>query len=58
VASGQVRNAANLGIDEEGYDLEGHVTAATEIPTSVENDMTVAAFGAFSRLSVDERTCH
>jgi len=54
VASGRVRNAANLGIDEEGYDLEGHVIAATGVPTSVENDMTVAAFGAFKRLSVDD----
>jgi glucokinase len=56
VAAGRVRNAANLGIDEEGYDLEGHVSAATGVPTSVGNDMTAAAFGAFSLLSIDEPT--
>jgi glucokinase len=54
VFSGHVRNAANLGIDESGFDLEGHVTAATGIPTAVENDMTVAAFGAFRQLSIGE----
>lgn len=54
VSSGRVRNAANLGIDENGYDLEGYVTTATGVSTSVENDMTVAAFGAFSQLSITE----
>lgn len=56
VSSGHVRNAANLGIDEAGYDLEGYVTTATGIPTSIENDMTVAAFGAYSQLSLTEPT--
>lgn len=54
VSSGRVRNAANLGIDESGYDLQRHVTSATGVATSVENDMTVAAYGAFSQLSVEE----
>jgi len=54
VSSGHVRNAANLGIDEDGYDLEGYVATATGVATSVENDMTVAAFGAFSQLSRTE----
>lgn len=54
VFSGQVRNAANLGIDEEAFDLAGYVTSSTGVPTSVENDMTVAAYGAFSQLSIDE----
>ena len=54
VSGGRVRNAANLGIDESGYDLGGYVTRATGLPTSVENDMTVAAFGAFNRLAADE----
>jgi predicted NBD/HSP70 family sugar kinase len=56
VSSGHVRNAANLGIDEAGYDLQGHVTTATGVPASIENDMTVAAFGAYSQLSLTEPT--
>jgi glucokinase len=54
VFSGKVRNAANLGIDEDAFDLAGYVATSTGVPTSVENDMTVAAYGAFSRLSIDE----
>jgi glucokinase len=54
VSSGHVRNAANLGIDETGYDLGAYVTTATGVATFVENDMTVAAFGAFSQLSRTE----
>lgn len=54
VSDGWVRNAANLGIGEEGYDLRSQIAAATGLPTSVENDMTVAAFGAFTRLSMVE----
>lgn len=56
VSSGHVRNAANLGIGETAYDLEGHVTTATGIPTLIENDMTVAAYGAYSQLSLTEPT--
>lgn len=56
VYSGQVHNAANLGIDKEGYDLGGYVSTATGVPTLVENDMTVAAYGAFRRLSTVEPT--
>lgn len=54
VSKGRVRNAANLGIGEDGFDLQTYVRAATGLPTSVENDMTMAAFGAFSRLSAVE----
>jgi glucokinase len=56
VSSGHVRNAANLGIDEAGYDLGVYVTTATGVATFVENDMTVAAYGAFSQLSRTEPT--
>jgi glucokinase len=58
VARGRVRNAANLGIDDDGYDLAGYVSTATGVDTSVENDMTVAAFGAFTRLSAEEPALH
>lgn len=54
VSEGKVRNAANLGIGEGGYDLQTYVATATGLPTSIENDTTVAAFGAFSVLSVTE----
>lgn len=54
VSNGLVRNAANLGVGEDGYDLQAYVSTATGLPTSIENDMTVAAFGAFNQLSAVE----
>lgn len=54
VSNGRVRNAANLGIGEDGYDLQDNIATATGLPTSIENDMTLAAFGAFKQLSVFE----
>lgn len=54
VSSGRVHNAANLGIDESGYDLGSHVSRSTGVPAFVENDMTVAAYGAYAQLSEAE----
>ena len=54
VGGGQVRHAANLGIGEEGFDLGGYVSSATQVPALVENDMRVAAYGAYIQsLEVD-----
>ncbi len=47
VNDGVVRHAANLGIDETGFDLGGYVSSATQVATFVENDMRVAAYGAY-----------
>lgn len=47
VGQGWVRNAANLGIGSNGFDLGGHVSSATQVPAIVENDMRVAAYGAY-----------
>ncbi|MGH8913143.1 MAG: ROK family protein [Acidimicrobiia bacterium] len=52
VSDGVVRNAANLGIGEAGFDLGGYVSSATQVPAFVENDMRVAALGAYTQ-SVD-----
>jgi len=49
VSDGIVRYAANLGIGEAGVDLGGYVSSATQVPTFVENDMRVAAYGAYTR---------
>lgn len=54
VSNGLVRNAANLSVGEDGFDLQTYIRSATGLPTKVENDMTVAAFGAFNRLSMVE----
>lgn len=54
VSDGQVRYAANLGIGKAGFDLGGYVSSATQVPTLVENDMTVAAYGAFALTSADD----
>lgn len=56
VGDGVVRHAANLGIGKAGFDLGGYVSSATQVPTLVENDMTVAAFGAFALTSADDST--
>jgi predicted NBD/HSP70 family sugar kinase len=56
VSDGQVRYAANLGIGKAGFDLGGYVSSATQVPTLVENDMTVAAYGAFALTSADDRS--
>lgn len=50
VDDGIVRNAANLDIGEDGYDLGSHVRAATGLITSIDNDTTVAGYGAFTQL--------
>ena len=47
VNEGIVRHAGNLGIDETGFDLGGYVSSATQVATFVENDMRVAAYGAY-----------
>lgn len=47
VDRGWVRHAANLGIGSKGFDLGGHVSSATQVPAVVENDMRVAAYGAY-----------
>jgi predicted NBD/HSP70 family sugar kinase len=49
VNDGVVRHAANLGIDESGFDLGGYVSSATQVATFVENDMRVAAYGAYTQ---------
>ncbi|HEX9863752.1 MAG TPA: ROK family protein [Acidimicrobiia bacterium] len=49
VNDGVVRHAANLGIDETGFDLGGYVSSATQVATFVENDMRVAAYGAYTQ---------
>jgi glucokinase len=49
VNDGIVRHAANLGIDEAGFDLGGYVSSATQVATFVENDMRVAAYGAYTQ---------
>jgi predicted NBD/HSP70 family sugar kinase len=49
VNDGVVRHAANLGIDETGFDLGGYVSSATQVATFVENDMRAAAFGAYTQ---------
>jgi predicted NBD/HSP70 family sugar kinase len=54
VSDGHVRYAANLGIGKAGFDLGGYVSSATQVPTLVENDMTVAAYGAFALTSADD----
>ena len=54
VSDGRVRYAANLGIGKAGFDLGGYVSSATRVPTLVENDMTVAAYGAFALTSADD----
>lgn len=54
VSSGRVHNAANLGIDESGFDLAAHVSTATGLRTIVENDTNVAAYGAYVSLSRTE----
>jgi predicted NBD/HSP70 family sugar kinase len=51
VSSGLVRHAANLGIGETGFDLGGYVSSATQVVTLVENDMRVAALGAYTQLA-------
>jgi predicted NBD/HSP70 family sugar kinase len=56
VSDGHVRYAANLGIGKAGFDLGGYVSSATQVPTLVENDMTVAAYGAFALTSADDRS--
>ena len=53
VSEGKVRHAANLGIGKAGFDLGGYVSSATQVPTLVENDMTVAAYGAYALTSAD-----
>lgn len=50
VCNGIVRNAANLDIGEDGYDLGSHISAATGLVASVDNDTTVAGYGAFTQL--------
>lgn len=55
VADGWVRNAANLGIGGSGFDLGGHVSSATQVPALVENDMRVAAYGAYLLSVADGR---
>lgn len=54
VSDGRVRYAANLGIGKAGFDLSGYVSSATQVPTLVENDMTVAAYGAYALTSEDD----
>lgn len=54
VNEGAVRNAANLGIDETGFDLGGIVSSATQVATIVENDMRVAAYGAFTQSTASD----
>ena len=49
VNDGVVRHAANLGIDETGFDLGGYVSSATQVATFVENDMRAAAYGAYTQ---------
>lgn len=50
VVNGIVRDTANLPIDGRGLDLAAEVTIATGLATVIENDMTVAAYGAFSQM--------
>jgi glucokinase len=47
-ASGVVRLAVNLGLKE--YPLQDALEAAFHVPTILENDIRLAAFGAFERL--------
>lgn len=47
VTDGVVRNAANLGIDDSGFDLGGYISSATQVGTVVENDTRAAAYGAY-----------
>lgn len=51
VDAGSVRHAANLGIEDARFDLGGYVSAATGVRTLVENDMRMAAFGAYRQAS-------
>jgi glucokinase len=55
VDQGRVRNAANLGIGETGFDLGGHVSSATQVDTIVENDMRAAAYGAYTLSAANDR---
>ena len=55
VDQGMVRNAANLGIGESGFDLGGHVSSATQVDTIVENDMRAAAYGAYTLSAANDR---
>jgi glucokinase len=48
VRDGFVRYAANLGIGELGFDLGGYISSATQVATFVENDMRMAAYGAYA----------
>jgi predicted NBD/HSP70 family sugar kinase len=56
VANGVVQYAANLGIDGTGFDLGGYVSSATQVVTVVENDMRVAAYGAFTHCNTPDAT--
>ncbi|MGH8871988.1 MAG: ROK family protein [Acidimicrobiia bacterium] len=56
VSEGHVRYAANLGIGEAGFDLGGYVSSATQVPTLVENDMSVAAYGAYTLTVARDRS--
>jgi glucokinase len=48
VDQGSVSLTVNLGIGQEGFDLGGYVSSATQVPARVENDVRAAAYGAYA----------
>ena len=52
--AGSVRQAVNLGIGDDPLDVVAHLTSVYDVPCRVDNDVNVAALGAYRILHTDD----